>query len=241
MRVFCLVTIGAAVWVGAAGGCRSGQPVTRTDLIGTSPTRGVSPEGYVDKRERLRRALEGLVFESGFVEIDTVARPRFGGSGDEGKALERYREGLELIEQNERTAAIQTMKEAILIAPELAVVYDGLGTALLTKGEIEYAMAAFRTALRIDDEFIDARYHLAGALNMEMRLTESIEEYGRVLAADAQYRAGNSRLAIAHYYQGDYADAWHYVHAADAAESAEGGVPPQFRSLLGAKMPDPQR
>lgn len=239
MRVFCLVTIVATVWFGAAVGCRSGQPATGTDLIPTDVgTRGVSPEGYVDRHERLRRALEGLVFESGFVEVDTVGRPRFGGSGDEGKALERYREGLELIERNERTAAIRTMKEAILIAPELAVVYDGLGTALLTKGETAYAIAAFRTALRIDEEFIDARYHLAGSLNMEMRLTESIEEYGRVLAADAQYRDANSRLAIAHYYQGDYAESWRYVHAADAAEQP---TPPQFRSLLGAKMPDPER
>ena len=45
-------------------------------------------------------------------------------------------------------------------------------------------------------------------------------------------------MAVAHYYLGDYDNAWAYVHAADEVGQ---NVPPQFIPLLNAKMSDPYR
>ena len=191
----------------------------------------------VGKQELLRRALTGLSFSSGYVEIDDGIAGRMPDRSEKELARQRCRQAAELLGRNNRVEAIRAYKEAILIAPDHAGGYYGLGQALLTKGKTEFAIAAFRTALRIQPQFADAQSRLAFALGMAARWQEAIAEYRRLLEIDPQYPAAHARLAGVLYYSGDIEAA---RESADAAAAAGHPVPPQLAVLLQGQMPEPR-
>ena len=71
---------------------------------------------------------------------------------------------------------------------------------------------------------------------MQGDFQQAIETWGRVLAVDPNHAKTHERLAIVLYYLHDYQQSWRHVHAAEALGHQ---VPPQFRPLLEARMPEP--
>jgi len=64
----------------------------------------------------------------------------------------------------------------------------------------------------------------------------AIAHMQQVLGLDPEYAPAHERLAVWHYYRGDYAEAWDHVHA---ARDLGHDMPGQFMNLLTAQMPDP--
>jgi len=231
--VSCLLAASLLSTAGCQQASRSESPSDQSAQVVESTANPV----WVDKHERLRRAVEGLNFESGMVEIDAQAAEQFFGRGGRRAAVRHMLRGAEQLEGNERIAAIQSYKRAIFADPELPQAYEGLADGLIAKGKTEFAIAALRTTLDLDADRVDARFTLASVLGMADRLDESIAEYRAVLEAQPDYAEAHERLAIAYYYDGDYASAWEHVHAADDVGVP---VPPQFLALLQTQMQDPQ-
>lgn len=65
---------------------------------------------------------------------------------------------------------------------------------------------------------------------------QAVDTWEEVVDLDSNHAKTHERLAIALYYLGDYQASWGHVHAAEALEHE---VPPQFRPLLEAQMPEP--
>ena len=211
--------------------CKSSKVVGGS---GIDRARPASPVGHFDKQERMRRALEGLSFDSGLVEVDAQTALETPGHGDVELAKERCALAEEALGRNQRVVAIEMFKEAVLIAPELVEAYYGLGRALTAKSEIDCAIAAFRTAVKIDPTFLDARYQLAFTLAMKSRWGESIAQYRLLIEQDSRYPQAHSRLAIALYYNDDLESAREAMVEAAAVGDQ---VPPQFEALLDGETP----
>lgn len=205
----------------SASACTTSRPRKAVSTVEAGAGQAASPMEQIGKRELLRRALTGLSFSSGYVEIDDGIAERTPDRGGKGPARQRCRQAAELLGRNNRVEAIRAYKEAILTAPDYAGAYYGLGQALLTKGKTEFAIAAFRTALRIQPQFADAQFRLAFALGMAARWQEAIAEYRRLLEIDPQYPAAHARLAGVLYYSGDIEAA---QESADAAGGAQRGT-----------------
>jgi hypothetical protein len=99
-------------------------------------------------------------------------------------------------------------------------------------------VAAFRTAVRLDRSLVDTRFQLAMAQWSLQDLLGAADSLRELLAIQPNHRDGRIRLAIALYGIGDFAGSWEQVHQAEARGHQ---VPPQFRLLLEAQMPEPQQ
>ena len=190
-----------------------------------------------DYREaRYRNAVRGLTYQSGFVEVgadaaDVLAEGHAGEGVD--VLLER---GEGQLGENRVVEALATYTLAVLVDPAAPSAYEGLGRAVVAKGKAENAIASFRTALRIDPSLSEARYRLGAAYSMRGRLQEAVDAWQELVDLDPNHAKAHERLAIALYYLHDYEGAWRHVHAAEALDYK---VPPQFRPLLQAQMPEP--
>jgi len=226
--------------VGACGcclaGCRSTQPCSSPQpdaQIGASEATA-PPSEY--RRMLLWKAMRGLRYDSGHVEIDEPVASEIAQRGTREQALAEYERGQELLRQNMRIQAIEAHTRAVLIAPDEALMYEGLGTALLTKGKTPEALAAFRTALDLDPQSVVAHMGLAEALQRQRRFEEAVEELREVIRLEPDHAHAHGRLAVLLYYLEDDAGAWAQVHQTEALGSS---VPPQFRELLARRTPEP--
>lgn len=215
-----LITVLAGTML--AVGCQSAQP---------SPTVGIKPPPSPEniKEERFHQAIEGLEFETGFVVVDPIGRrPKTR------LALRRHANGVEAFNQNRMIDAITLQTKAVRTDPNLAVAYNSLGRALLGEGEGEYAAAAFRTALVLNEQYTEARFNLAYAVAGLGDQEEAIELMNGVVQAQSDNAEAHERLAIWHYYLGEYETAWAHVHRAQNLGLA---MPPQFMVLLQQQAP----
>ncbi|MHC4589883.1 MAG: tetratricopeptide repeat protein [Planctomycetota bacterium] len=152
--------------------------------------------------------------------------------------MDYHEQGLERLESNRLTGALTMLARAVRTDRQFAAGYESLGRALQAKGKIEYAVAAYRTALTLQPDSAAAQYDLALALARLDRPADAIREMHRVLELDSQHAQAHERLAIWYYYAGDLAAAWQHVHA---ARDLGLEPPPQFITLLEARMPQPRR
>jgi hypothetical protein len=194
---------------------------------------GLKPPDF--KEKRLADAMAGLAYDSGRVEIDPAAAARMPGRGDRRAAEKAYHQGLhQLFEVNDRVASIGAFTRAVLIYPGEARYYCGLGQALLHKGKMKEALAAFRTAVEADPAYFDARYHLARAVQMREGPEKAAAAWEAVLGLDPGAGEAHGRLAILYYYMGNNEKARFHVRRADELAY---DVPPQFRRLLAGDAP----
>jgi len=196
---------------------------------GTAP-----PSEY--RRALLWQAMRGLRYDSGRVEIEepvaaTIARP-----GTRERALAEYERGKLLLQRNMRIQAIEAHTRAVLIAPDEAVLYNGLGAALLSMAKTPEAIAAYRTALDRDPQDVAAHFGLADALQRQRQFEDAVDALRKVIRLDPSHAEAHIRLAVLLYYLDDAAGAWAQVHRAEALGSS---VPPQFRELLAQHTPEP--
>ncbi|MEE9130221.1 MAG: tetratricopeptide repeat protein [Phycisphaerales bacterium] len=199
----------------------------------TSQASAAMPVSSRDRREqeKFQEAIRGLNFSAGLVEVEafTVRNAE--------RALQRATQGAELLEVNRRTEAIKAYADAVRNAPDLAELYHGLGDALISDAKDVYALAAFRSAVEIDPDFVEARFSLAITLSMINELDSAIEHMQRVVQLDPEHGLAHERLAVWHYYAQDYAKAWQETHSAQDLGHA---MPPQFLALLEAHAPEPK-
>lgn len=188
------------------------------------------------RHARLARAMAGLKYDSGLVEIDGPVAARIVAGRDAQQAAAEYASGRQLLEQGLFVEAIAAHTKAVLLDPQQAEYYDGLAVALITRGRVEQALAAYRTCLSLDDSRVETRFRMGYALQMLGRLEEAVAEWSKVVEQQPAHGEAHSRLAIGYYYLGDYPSAWRHTHAAEAAGFA---VPPQFRELLRTRLAEP--
>ena len=215
-----LITLLAGMML--ALGCQSAQP---------SPTVGIKPPPSPEnvKEARFHQAIEGLSFETGIVVVDPIGR-----RPNTRLASKYHAQGVEAFNQNRIIDAITLQKKAVRTDPNLAVAYNRLGQALLGEGEGEFAAAAFRTALALDERYTEARFNLSYAVAGLGDQAEAIELMNGVVQAQPNNVEAHERLAIWNYYLGEYETAWSHVHHAQNLGHA---MPPQFIVLLQKQAP----
>lgn len=202
-----------------------------------APAEGATLQPINDIRKtRYVEALRGLLFVDGRVEIDeaeaaAIAEP---GTIEEARALMAEGEALRL--GNNFTEAVGVFRTAVLIAPDSAETYAGLGRALMAKRDGPKALAALETSLDIDPGQVDVLAEVARAQQWGGDFEASIESYNAVLEAEPERGDVHRRLAVLWYYLNEDALAWDHVHAAEDLGEA---VPPQFRVLLRQRMAEP--
>ena len=194
--------------------------------------RSVSPADY--RHERTRRAMQGLTYDTGLVVVDEAFAATIAQRGDETSAREHYRRGEELLLHNSFTEALAAYTRAVIIKPDIADFYDGLGRALLMKRRDAEAEAAYRTGLLLEPEQVRLHYLLADVLQRRGKLADSIAEFERVIALDTTNGVAHRRLAVLLYYTDQIEEAWVHVEAADNAGEP---VPPLLLSLLDGVVP----
>ncbi len=182
------------------------------------------------KEARFQEAIKGLDFAGDLV---VVVEPL---GGDRDLARQHQAAGLEALNRNRLTGAITAMAQAVRTAPQDAALHNSLGVALLAKGKSRYAATAFRTAVSLDPGLVDAQYNLADALWRLGRRPKAIEQMQALVKIDPRHAMAHERLAIWHYYAGDGAAAWEHVRF---ARELGRQPPPQFLTLLEARMPQP--
>lgn len=215
--------------------CQSSQPCGPQPGAAVDPGQETAPPSEY-RKALLWRAMRGLRYESGRVEIDEPAAATIARRGTRAQAMSEYERGETLLRRNMRIQAIEAHTRAVLIAPDEAALYEGLGAALLAKGKTPEAVAAYRTALDRDSQNLAARLGLADALQRQRQFEEAAEAFREVIRLDPSHAQAHGRLAILLYYLDDDASAWAHVHNAEALGAA---VPPQFRELLARRTPEP--
>lgn len=190
------------------------------------------------KEQRTIHAMRGLRYDSGRVELDQPAASQIAPQRSREQAFAEMQRGVELHQQNYKTDALATLTKAVLLAPDEGELYLPLGRALQTKGKTSEALAAFATMLDLLPESLDARVALALTLQRSGDGPAAIDMWNSVLERRADDAEAHRHLAILYYYQRDYAAAWLHVRT---VEDLNQTVPPQFRSLLASKSPEPAR
>jgi tetratricopeptide (TPR) repeat protein len=174
------------------------------------------------------RATAGLEYD----ESSGLAEVRRASGANAAAALAHRMEADELFRQNRVVDAIEKYVLAVRHdrdIRDMVPAWIGIGTVLRRKGELEHAIAAFRTALDRDENDLDARYELATTLWAATRQAEAIASMNELLALDEDHPRAHERLAVWSYYVGDDTAAWSHLERARELGEA---VPAQLVPLL---------
>ena len=99
-------------------------------------------------------------------------------------------------------AAIETLEQAVRIAPEDPVAHQNLGACLLKQDEAERAESHFRTSLQGDPGNLRSQFGLAQTLETLGRLHDADEVYQQIIKAAGHTQVGEwakeGRTRIAH-------------------------------------------
>lgn len=227
--------IGVAICL---SGCQTNPSHSRPAAGQADAARPPMPPLSEWKEQRTTQAMRGLRYDSGRVELDQPAASEIAPQRSREQAFAEMRRGVELAQQNYKTDALATLTKAVLLAPDEGELYLPLGWALEAKSKTNAALAAFATMLDLLPESLDARVALALTLQRSGDGLAAIDMWNSVLERRAGDAEAHRRLAILYYYQNDYAAAWLHV---GAVEDLNQTVPPQFRSLLASRSPEPVR
>lgn len=85
--------------------------------------------------------------------------------------------GREYFDRGQYVAAIHEIEEALRLVPEFPDLHNQLGLALGMNGDREPAVAAFRRALELNPNYMEARLNLAIVYNELGRYDEALEEF----------------------------------------------------------------
>lgn len=186
--------------------------------------------------QQVRLAMRGITYTDGVLAIDPEVAPSIAAHPDAQASAAALSEGHALIAANRRDEAVAAMTRAVLLAPESAPAYEGLGDALTVRRKIAEAAAAFRAGLERDPASASLHFKLGDGLARLDQREGSLAELRRALELEPAHAQARERLALQLYYTGRPAEAWAEVHAAEALGQA---VPPQFRALLARALPEP--
>lgn len=107
----------------------------------------------------------------------------------------RLQEGLSYFRQGQLPQAEEAFRDAVRIAPTLAVAHNNLGLVLRREGRLPEAASEYEEALRIDPRYPEALHNLGLVKDRQGLSGEAISRYREALALD-------SSLVEAHYQLG---------------------------------------
>ena len=93
------------------------------------PTSGAASPADAYRKARLTKAIRGLTYDSGRVEIDRKVAGKIVLGGTVEEATAAFERGEELLGHDQHVEAIEAFTRAVLSAPGEAVLYEGLGRA----------------------------------------------------------------------------------------------------------------
>ncbi|HEY4581152.1 MAG TPA: tetratricopeptide repeat protein [Candidatus Acidoferrales bacterium] len=92
------------------------------------------------------------------------------------EARKEYEAGVKEMQSGDRKKSIEHFEAAISLYPEYAAAYSAMGTARLRLEQRKEAVAAFESALKIDENLLDANLGLGALHSAEKRYAEA-EKY----------------------------------------------------------------
>ena len=150
----------------------------------------------------VRRALGDTVPES----VAKTAAETFTSSSIE--AAHAYSSGQDFFAQGHWAQAIQSYSEAVRLDPNMGRAYAGLALAYANQGDRQQADKYYRSAMAQLDRMTDReKYRTLGGYYLMMRNPKAIEEYDGLLSRYPADRAAPGDLALAYFYQHDFARA----------------------------------
>ncbi len=88
-------------------------------------------------------------------------------------------------------------EDTVVKSPNNARVHNNLGKALATRGQIDEAMAHYRTALEINPDYPDAHSNLGAALARRGQTAEAMAHYRKALEINPDYAEAHNNLGVA--------------------------------------------
>ncbi len=141
--------------------------------------------------------------------------------------MPRVRSGMIALEQEEPATAIEWFRAALALNERNPALWMRLATALVTDGQDEEAIAAYRKAVEVGPRFMPARIALVGQLNAQRDFEAMREALDDVFALQPQQPLGHYQLASLLTSQGENEEALAAVDVAVAgfeAQAADAGV-----------------
>lgn len=100
------------------------------------------------------------------------------------EATARYQRGLELLRENQAARGVVELERAVELDPANAEFHKVLGNARRAAGDLEGAVASYRSSLEIAPQHIPSRYNLGLVLLDLNRPGEAEEQFRRIHEAD---------------------------------------------------------
>ena len=108
-----------------------------------------------------------------------------------------------MMNQDNPGAAIPCFRLALQADPRSAIAAGELGAALFAHGDVADAEREFRHALKLDPNYIDARYNLAGVEANDEEWAAAAGDYLQILAVNPQHKNANLHLGEVLFLWGD--------------------------------------
>ena len=102
--------------------------------------------------------------------------------------------------------------------PNCPMAYNNLGNFLLRKGEVSEALENFEAALRLQPDYVDARYSLGAALFEMHRVDEAVRCFEETLKLQPNHAKAHNNLGLALFQGGKLDDAIHHYQEALQSE-----------------------
>jgi Flp pilus assembly protein TadD len=133
--------------------------------------------------------------------------------------------------------AVLQFREALRLDPGSAEAHDRAATALAQLGRNDEAYVHFAEAIRIDPLRAETQCNWGTALATQSRYREAATHFTEAIRLSPTLARAHFSLAAASFFLEDYAGAW---REARLSRSYGFEPPPDFLSMLSAKMPEPR-
>lgn len=174
-------------------------------------------------QERTARALKGLAVRDGMLVVTSPAP---------GNVASLLAQADATLKSNTWFESCEAFGKALAAAPRSAAAYEGFAAGAMLDLKSDLAMAALRSALALEPDRLSARYRLAEIHQMDGDFGLAREEWGRVARSEGRFRDVEARLALASYFDNDFASARGHLARAKSLGQA---VPPQFEALIASQ------
>ncbi len=115
--------------------------------------------------------------------------------------------GLIALHTDRPPAALDLIRSAISLRPNVAIYHNSLGQVLEMLGQTEDADAACRTALQLDPNYPEAHNNLGNILGKQEEYGRAIPSYLSAIRLSPDYAAAHSNLGNAHKEEGEIDEA----------------------------------
>ena len=233
-RIVCYVILFASISI---VGCRSETKLATSNQSQTTQSEDVDPVATAGNSYRAaltKQALRGLDYGAGRVSIDKVVATEIVAGLRTDQAQTFCDDGETALRTGNAIHSIELLTKAVILNPRSAEYLESLGTTLLAKRKVEFAEAAFRSALDINPNSATTHEKLGLTLSgSTSRFDEAIEHYTKAIEIDPENGHAYSRIAILNYYLGRPDVSRQNIALAEANGYT---APVQLRNLLNGEI-----